>query len=73
MKFLLCVVSSVLCAAGLADALQYQFPVVDLETPDNSICPPASELEAVRMDITSNVSLILQEIAAEIQPNHRRD
>ena len=64
MKILLFTAFSVLCAVGLGDALQYQFPVVNLETPDDSICPPASELEAVRMDITSNVSLILEEIAA---------
>ena len=64
MKILLFVVFSVLCAAGLAGALQYLFPVVNLETPEDSICPPASEREAVRMDITSNVSLILREIAA---------
>ena len=37
-----------------------------LETPEDSICPPDSDLETARINITSNVSNILQEIAAEI-------
>lgn len=53
-----------LYTAGLASRHLYPLPVLGLETPENSNCPPDSELEAARMNITGNVSHILQEIAA---------
>ena len=56
----------VLYSAKLACGQQYQLPAVTLETPEDSICPPDSDLETARINITSNVSNILQEIAAEI-------
>ena len=59
----LLILASVLCSAGLASGLQYRFPAVNLETREDSICPN-DDLVSARMDITSNVSLILQEIVA---------
>ena len=64
MNVQLFLLSSVLCSAGLASGLLYQLPAVTLETPEGSICPPASDLEAVRMNISNDVSYILQKIAA---------
>ena len=64
MNIQLFLLSSVLCSAGLASGLLYQLPAVTLETPEGSICPPASDLEAVRTNISSNVSYILKKIAA---------
>ena len=65
MNLLLCIISSLLCTAALGDALQYPYPIVNLQTPEDFTCPPDGVRRAVRMNITSNVSLILQEIAAE--------
>ena len=64
MNIWLFILPSVLCSAGLASGLLYQLPAVTLETPEDSICPTASDLEAARMNISRNVSSILQEIAA---------
>ena len=54
----------VLISAGLATAQIYHIPTVSLDTPDNSVCPPDAQLEAVRNSISGNLSDILVEIAA---------
>ena len=53
----------VLISAGLATAQTYHIPTVSLDTPDNSVCPPDAQLEAVRNSISGNLSDILVEIA----------
>ena len=52
--------------AELASGQLYQLPAVTLETLEDAICPPDSDLETARINIARNVSNILQEIAAEI-------
>ena len=54
----------VLISAGLATAQIYHIPTVSLDTPDNSVCPPDAQLEAIRNSISGNLSDILVEIAA---------
>ena len=54
----------VLISAGLATAQIYHIPIESLDTPDNSVCPPDAQLEAVRNSISGNISDILVEIAA---------
>ena len=46
----------VLISAGLATAQTYHIPTVSLDTPDNSVCPPDAQLEAVRNSISGNLS-----------------
>ena len=58
-----------LCAAVVAGDI-YHFTPVNLDTPENSVCPPNSQLEAARNNIASNVSEILLEIAANIITNN---
>ena len=52
-----------LCAAVVAGDIDH-FPSVNLNTPENFVCPPNSQLEAGRNDIAGNISEILLEIAA---------
>ena len=65
MNTLLFILPFALYSAGLASGQLYQLPVVILETPEDAICPPDGDLEAARINITRNLSHILQEIAAE--------
>ena len=64
MKTQLYIAVCVLISAGLATAQIYHIPTVSLDTPDNSVCPPDTQLETVRNSITANLSDILVEIAA---------
>ena len=64
MKTQLYTAMCVLISAGLATAQIYHIPTVSLDTPDNSVCPPDAQLEAVRNNISANLSDILVEIAA---------
>ena len=59
METQLCIVVCVLVSAGLVAGQVYHFPTVSLDTPDNSVCPPDSQLEDVRTDIFNRVSGIL--------------
>ena len=63
MNTLLFILPFALYSAGLASGQLYQLPAVTLETPEDAICPPDGDPEAVRMNITRNLSYILQEIA----------
>ena len=58
-----------LCAAVVAGDI-YHFPSVNLNTPENYVCPPNGQLEAARNNIASNISEILLEIAANIITNN---
>ena len=64
MKTQLYIAVCVLISAGLVTAQIYHIPTVSLDTPDNSICPPDAQLEAVRNSISGNLSDVLVEIAA---------
>ena len=57
---LLCTVWLQVCST------QYQYSVVSVDTPEDSVCPPASVLASVRDDIRDNVSVVLQVVAAEL-------
>jgi len=64
MKSVLFILPFALYSAGLASGQLYQLPVVTMETPEDAICPPDGDLDAARMNIVTNLSYILQEIAA---------
>ena len=52
-----------LCAVVVvAGESVYKFPAVILDTPDDSVCPPDSQLESARDNITANISEILAEL-----------
>ena len=58
---------TILCAIGLqVCSAQYQYPVVSVDTPKDSVCPPAGVLASLRDDIRDNVSVVLQVVAAEL-------
>ena len=57
-----------LCAAVVAGDI-YHFTPVNLDTPENSVCPPNSQLEAARNNIAITTSEILLEIAANTTNN----
>ena len=56
MNTLLFILPFVVYSAGLASGQLYHFSAVTLETPEGPICLLDSGLEAVRMNISSNVS-----------------
>ena len=58
-----------LCAAIIAGDI-YHFTPANLDTPENSVCPPNSQLEAARNNIAGNISEILLQIAANIITNN---
>ena len=64
METQLCIVVCVLVSAGLVTGQIYYIPTASLDTPDDSVCPPDSQLEALRTNISNNLSNILVEIAA---------
>ena len=48
-----------LCAALVAGEQVYKFPAAILDTPENMVCPPDSQLETARDSISANLSEIL--------------
>ena len=52
-----------LFAALVAGEQVYKFPAVTLDTPENMVCPPDSQLETARSSISANLSEILINIA----------
>ena len=66
MKIQLCTAVCVLTIAGLVAASTYHIPTISLETPNESICPLDTQLEAARNDISSGLSGVYIEIAANM-------
>ena len=62
MEIQLCIVVCVLIS-GLVDGGIYRMPAVILDTPDNSICPSDSQLEAARTNISNSIKDILDKIS----------
>ena len=58
---------TLLCTIGLQFCgSQYQYPVVSVETPESYVCPPASVLASLRDEVLDNVSVVLEELAGEL-------
>ena len=57
-------VVSLLVSASLVAGQVYYIPSVSVPTPDNSSCPPSSDMDAIRNNISSNVVDILIKVAA---------
>ena len=55
----LCIIVCVLVSAALVAGQLYHIPAVSMATPENSVCPPNTHLEAVKSDLSSEISDVL--------------
>ena len=57
-----------LCVALVAGEQVYRFLAVTLDTPENMMCPPDSQLETARDSISANLSEILLATSPTLTP-----